>query len=93
MTKQKSKPKAATRLTARKNSKAASGTRSAPASSKSTPPPDTKHNRIVAMLQAPAGATIALDRDCDGLAAAFGSRISCGRGPQEARAQPCFREN
>jgi Protein of unknown function (DUF3489) len=59
MTKPKSKPKAATRSTARKIRKAASRTRSAPASSKSTPRPDTKHNRIVAMLRAPAGATIA----------------------------------
>src|SRR5258705_13440121 len=59
MTKPKSKPKAATRSIGRKIRKAASRTRSAPASSKSTPRPDTKHNRIVAMLRAPAGATIA----------------------------------
>jgi hypothetical protein len=59
MTKPKSKPKAATRSTARKMRKAASRARSAPASPKSTPRPDTKHNRIVAMLRAPAGATIA----------------------------------
>ena len=59
MTKPKSKPKAATRSTARKIRKAASRARSATASSKSTARPDTKHNRIVAMLGAPAGATIA----------------------------------
>jgi hypothetical protein len=59
LTKPKSKPKAATRPNARKIRKAASRTRSALASSKSTPRPDTKHNRIVAMLRAPAGATIA----------------------------------
>ncbi len=59
MTKPKSKPKTAARSTARKIRKAASPARSASASSKSTPRPDTKHNRIVAMLRAPAGATIA----------------------------------
>jgi hypothetical protein len=59
MTKPKSKPKAASRSTARKTPKPASRKRSAPASSKSTARPDTKHSRIVAMLQAPAGATIA----------------------------------
>jgi hypothetical protein len=59
MTKPKSKPKAATRPVARKTRKAKSGARSAVASSKSAARPDTKHNRIVAMLRAPAGATIA----------------------------------
>src|SRR5258707_4687699 len=59
MTKPKSKPKTAARSTARKIRKAASPAGSASASSKSTPRPDTKHNRIVAMLGAPAGATIA----------------------------------
>jgi len=59
MTKPKSKPKAATRSTARKIRKAASRARTAPASSKSAPRTDTKHSRIVAMLRAPAGATIA----------------------------------
>ncbi len=39
--------------------KAASRARSAPASSKSASRPGTKHSRIVAMLRAPAGATIA----------------------------------
>ncbi len=59
MTKPKFKPKAATRSTARKIRKAASRARSAPASPKSVPRPDTKHSRIVAMLRTPAGATIA----------------------------------
>ena len=58
MTKPKSKPKAATRSTARKTAKPASRARSAPVSSKAARP-DTKHSRIVAMLRAPAGATIA----------------------------------
>jgi hypothetical protein len=39
--------------------KAKSRARSAPVSSKSAARPDTKHNRIVAMLRAPSGATIA----------------------------------
>src|SRR5205823_8007711 len=51
----KSKPKAATRSTARKTAKPGSRKRLAPASSKSA----SKHSRIVAMLRAPAGATIA----------------------------------
>ena len=59
MTKPKSKPKAATRSTAHKARKGASRARSAPASSKSASRPDTKHNRIVALLRTPAGATIA----------------------------------
>ena len=59
MTKPKSKPKSATRSTARKIRKAASRARTAPASSKSAPRTDTKHSRIVAMLRTPAGATIA----------------------------------
>ena len=59
MTKPKAKPKTAARSTARKIRKAASPARSASASSKSTPRRDTKHDRIVAMLRAPAGATIA----------------------------------
>ena len=59
MTKPQSKPKAATRPTARKIRKAASRARSAPASSKSASRPDTKHSRIVALLRTPAGATIA----------------------------------
>jgi hypothetical protein len=59
VTKPKSKTKAATRSTARKTAKPASRKRLAPASSKSAPRLDSKHNRIVAMLRAPAGATIA----------------------------------
>lgn len=59
MTKPKSKPKAATRPNAGKTPKPASLKQSAPASTKSAPRPDTKHSRIVAMLRAPAGATIA----------------------------------
>jgi hypothetical protein len=59
MIKPKSKPKAATRLTARKTRKAKFRARSTAVSSKSAARPDTKHNRIIAMLRAPAGATIA----------------------------------
>jgi hypothetical protein len=59
MTKPKSRSKAATRSTARKATKPASRKRPAPASSKPTAGTDTKHARIVAMLRAPAGATIA----------------------------------
>src|ERR1700687_4869089 len=59
MTKPKSKPKAATRSTTRKTGKLKSRARSAPASSKSAMRPETKHARILAMLRAPAGATIA----------------------------------
>jgi Protein of unknown function (DUF3489) len=57
MTKPKSKPKAATRPTARKTAKPTS--RKPPASPKSATRPGTKHAHIVAMLRAPAGATIA----------------------------------
>jgi Protein of unknown function (DUF3489) len=59
MTKRETKPKAATRSTARKTAKPASRKRSAPASSRSAAGPDTKHARIIAMLRTPAGATIA----------------------------------
>ena len=59
MTKSKSKPKAATRSTARKTAEATSRKRSAPASPKSAIRPGTKHARIIAMLRTPAGATIA----------------------------------
>ena len=59
MTKSKSKTKVATRSAARKTVKRKSRTRSAPASSKSAARPDAKHARIIAMLRAPAGATIA----------------------------------
>jgi hypothetical protein len=59
MTKSKSKTKVATRSAARKSSQGKSRTRSAPASSKSAVRPDTKHARILSMLRAPAGTTIA----------------------------------
>ncbi|MHB8268777.1 DUF3489 domain-containing protein [Bradyrhizobium sp.] len=57
MPKPKSKSKA--RPNTRKTAKPTSRKRLAPASSKSAPRPDTKHNRIVAMLRGPAGTTIA----------------------------------
>ena len=59
MTKPKSKPKAATRPSARKAAKPTSRKRSAPASSVSAARTDTKHARVIAMLRKPAGATIA----------------------------------
>jgi hypothetical protein len=59
MTKPKSKPKAAPRSIARKTAKPASPKRSATASSKSPVRFATKHDRIIAMLRASAGATIA----------------------------------
>ena len=59
MTKPKSKTKVATRSAARKISKGKSRARSAAAPSKSAVRPDTKHARIIAMLRAPAGTTIA----------------------------------
>src|SRR5437016_371592 len=51
--------KAATRSIARKTAKPASRKRSAPASSRPALRPDTKHDRIIALLRMPAGATIA----------------------------------
>ena len=59
MTKPKSKTKVATRSAARKISKGKSRTRSVSLPSKSAVRPDTKHARIIAMLRAPAGTTIA----------------------------------
>jgi hypothetical protein len=59
MTKSKSKTKVATRSAARKISKGKSHARSALTSSKPAARRDTKHDRIIAMLRAPAGATIA----------------------------------
>ena len=59
MTKPKSRPAAATRSTARKPAKAAPRKRPTPVSSKPAARPDTKRARIIAMLRAPAGATIA----------------------------------
>jgi Protein of unknown function (DUF3489) len=59
MTKPKSKPKAATRSTARKAAKPVSRKRPAPGSSRSAAGTDTKHARIIAMLRTPAGTTVA----------------------------------
>ena len=59
MTKPKSRPKAATRSTARRTAKLAPRKRSAVASSRAAAGRDTKHARILAMLRRPAGATIA----------------------------------
>jgi hypothetical protein len=59
MTKSKSKTKVATRSAARKINKGKARTRSTPALSKPAARPDTKHARIIAMLRAPAGTTIA----------------------------------
>ena len=59
MTKPKSKPKAATRSTARRTQKLKSRARPAPASSKSAARPDTKRDRIISMLRMPTGTTIA----------------------------------
>jgi hypothetical protein len=52
------KPKAASRSTARKTAKPVSRKGPEPASSKPAARPDTKHARIIAMLRMPAGATI-----------------------------------
>jgi hypothetical protein len=57
MTNRKSKPKAGTPA-ARKASKSAMQARSMPGSRKGATRPDTKHARIIAMLRAPAGATV-----------------------------------
>jgi hypothetical protein len=59
MIKSKSTPKAATRSIARKAAKSSSRKRPASASSKQKAGSGTKHARIIAMLRAPAGATIA----------------------------------
>jgi Protein of unknown function (DUF3489) len=59
MIKSKPRPKAATRSIARKAAKSPSRKRPASASSKQKAGSDTKHARIIAMLRAPAGATIA----------------------------------
>ena len=59
MTKPKSKPKAAVRSTSRSTSKSKTRAQLAPPSSKKPMRPDTKHARIIAMLRAPAGTTIA----------------------------------
>jgi hypothetical protein len=59
MTKPKSKPRAATRSAARKTSKSKSRARSVALSPKAAAQRNTKHARIIAMLRAPAGATLA----------------------------------
>jgi hypothetical protein len=59
MTKLKSRPKASTRSAARKTTKAAPRKRPVAESSKPKAKSDTKHARIIAMLRAPAGATVA----------------------------------
>jgi hypothetical protein len=59
VTKPKSKPKAATRSIARKTAKPVSRKRTARVSSKPVASAHTKHDRIIAMLRTPAGATIA----------------------------------
>jgi Protein of unknown function (DUF3489) len=59
MTKPKSKPKAAGRSISRPTSNSRSRTRVAPSPSKTAMRPDTKHARIIALLRAPAGTTIA----------------------------------
>ena len=57
--KSKSRSKASTRTAKRTTSKSKPRSRSAHPSSKTSTRPDTKHAHILAMLRAPAGATIA----------------------------------
>jgi hypothetical protein len=59
MTKAKSKPKAAPRSAARKTSKSKPRARAVTLSPKTIARPDTKHARIITMLRAPAGTTVA----------------------------------
>jgi hypothetical protein len=59
MTKAKSKSKAAPRSAARKTSKSKPRARAVALAPKTTTRPDTKHALIIAMLRAPAGATLA----------------------------------
>jgi uncharacterized protein DUF3489 len=59
MTKPKSKPKTASRSTARKTVKPAPRKRSAAGSPRPAAGRETKHARIIAMLRKPAGTTIA----------------------------------
>jgi len=59
MTKPKSRPKPSARSSARKAARPASRKSQVAASSKPRAKPDTKHARIIAMLRAPAGATVA----------------------------------
>ena len=59
MTKSKPKTKAPTRAAAPTTGKSKSRTRSVPSPAKPATRPGTKHARILAMLQSPAGTTIA----------------------------------
>ncbi len=59
MTKSKSKSKASTRTAARTSSKTKPRSRYAGSSPKTSTRPDTKHDRIIALLRMPTGATIA----------------------------------
>jgi hypothetical protein len=59
MIKSKSKPKATYRTAARRPNKPTSRKRPTPSSSKTATRSATKHDRVIAMLRAPAGATIA----------------------------------
>ena len=59
MTNSKSKRKASIRPAAQKPGKTKTSARSATGSHERAARPDTKHARIIAMLRAPAGATIA----------------------------------
>jgi hypothetical protein len=59
MTKPKSKPKAAAGSAARKTRKSKSHARSVALPPKAAARPNTKHARIIAMLRAPAGTTLA----------------------------------
>jgi hypothetical protein len=59
MTKPKSSPKPSAQSSARKTARPASRKRPAAASPKPGAKPKTKHARIIAMLQSPAGATVA----------------------------------
>ena len=59
MAKPKSQPKSAARRTVRKTEKPASRKRVTPASSKPAARSATKHDRVIAMLRTPSGATLA----------------------------------
>jgi hypothetical protein len=89
MTKAKSKPKAATRSTARKTSKPKSRTRSAPSPSKTA----TRHQARPHHCNASdaCGRNGRCHQDCNRMAAACGARLSCRRRPQETWSQSCFR--